>query len=603
MNWWASTGKYPVLEPLATSGDGNCLLHAASLYMWGLPDRDLILRTHLHRLLTTGLEKQRLQRRWRYLTNLRNQDAGGLTFSEEEWEFEWSEIVRIATNQPRRRPTTDSLRRYSTLRIHYESLEEIHVFAMSNVLHRPIIVVADEYVRDFKGDPFAPIYFGGIYLPMECNPLQCYKSPVILAFDSSHFSPLVAKKEPGSSKSKGRLRHLGSRQDTVMPLVTPDGSLLALPFVYDPKKRDISECWAKEKCKLGEFPDEIRTLLDTYLDIRWIQLDIGSEVQERDQEDDGSLRIPVKVPKFRFPAAVISNLGEPDYQSLLVVKYLENAHQRFEVEKERKAKIEEEKARQEEEFKKLQAKRPVPCKGEDCTMFGTIATNSLCSMCYAKYQDSETNKKSEMSTPPLSPPIRQLVSPVSSPSRKSNRTQSFSHSRQIKENDSQTDGEHITEKKWDIVLPDLPVTSTKTPLLPNQQSSQNLSETCNVETDSENLKNDSQNENSSKESQVKEIKVPPKPLLKPVPKPAPKPKPKAPTSTTVPAPPPRPFNKGYSRDSIQPIVMTHGVNIVPTTTGSRMPCKTTGCEFFGSSQHGGLCSQCYHKRNKKVTEV
>ena len=31
LNWWAKTGTCQRLWPLATSGDGNCLLHAASL--------------------------------------------------------------------------------------------------------------------------------------------------------------------------------------------------------------------------------------------------------------------------------------------------------------------------------------------------------------------------------------------------------------------------------------------------------------------------------------------------------------------------------------------------------------------------------------------
>ena len=204
--------------------------------MWGLPDNNLILRKHLHRLLTDDIKKEGIHRRWQYLTTLRNQEAGGLTFSEEEWEFEWHEIIRIATNQPRRHPTTDSLRRYSTLRPHYESLEEVHVFAMAHVLRRPIIVVADNFLRNMHGEPLAPIYFGGIYLPLECSAASCYKSPVILAYDSSHFSPLVAKKDPAVvTKGNSRLRHSASKRETVMPLVTPDGALLPILFCYDPR--------------------------------------------------------------------------------------------------------------------------------------------------------------------------------------------------------------------------------------------------------------------------------------------------------------------------------------------------------------------------------
>lgn len=39
LNWWADTGTCQRLWPLATTGDGNCLLHAASLGMWGFHDR------------------------------------------------------------------------------------------------------------------------------------------------------------------------------------------------------------------------------------------------------------------------------------------------------------------------------------------------------------------------------------------------------------------------------------------------------------------------------------------------------------------------------------------------------------------------------------
>lgn len=39
LNWWSEAGICQKLWPLATTGDGNCLLHAASLGMWGFHDR------------------------------------------------------------------------------------------------------------------------------------------------------------------------------------------------------------------------------------------------------------------------------------------------------------------------------------------------------------------------------------------------------------------------------------------------------------------------------------------------------------------------------------------------------------------------------------
>lgn len=57
----------------------------------------------------------------------------------------------------------------------YESLEEIHVFALAHVLKRPVLVVADTVLRNANGEEFAPIPFGGIYLPLECSPNECHR--------------------------------------------------------------------------------------------------------------------------------------------------------------------------------------------------------------------------------------------------------------------------------------------------------------------------------------------------------------------------------------------------------------------------------------------
>jgi hypothetical protein len=87
----------------------------------------------------------------------------------------------------------------------YESLEEIHVFVLAHVLRRPIIVVADVMLKDSNGEALAPIPFGGIYLPMECNPIHCHRSPLVLTYDAAHFSALVAMEVETSPDVKPRL--------------------------------------------------------------------------------------------------------------------------------------------------------------------------------------------------------------------------------------------------------------------------------------------------------------------------------------------------------------------------------------------------------------
>ena len=76
-----------------------------------------------------------------------------------------------------------------------ESLEEFHVFLLANILQRPIIIVSETMLHDLNGEPLSPIPFGGIYLPFECDLEKCHRSPLVLAYDSAHFSALVLMDE------------------------------------------------------------------------------------------------------------------------------------------------------------------------------------------------------------------------------------------------------------------------------------------------------------------------------------------------------------------------------------------------------------------------
>ena len=329
LNWWAATGQCPKLTPLVTSGDGNCLLHAVSLGMWGFHDRKLLLRTLLYRLLTTD-QGTGIYRRWRFQIEKRNREAGGLQFSKEEWDTEWSEIVNISSCRDRNAAddsdimdSTPNERRGSAYRPNYESLEDIHVFALAHVIRRPIIVISDTVLRGVNGEDLAPIYFGGIYLPLEYHYDSCYKSPMVLAYDSAHFSPLLSEEKKAGSKYD----RLSNRTDVIIPLVYPDGKLLPVQFMSDPKKVSVAEDEKLNKeIQDGRFPDEVMRLLETYLMIRWIQLDssgikqphcVSSEVEKW------------AFPKERFAAAKITYETQPAYQKELVSNYIDNAHKKF----------------------------------------------------------------------------------------------------------------------------------------------------------------------------------------------------------------------------------------------------------------------------------
>ncbi|XP_031634732.1 OTU domain-containing protein 7B-like [Contarinia nasturtii] len=226
LNWWADAGFCRKLWPLATTGDGNCLLHAASLAMWGFHDRKLTLRTALHSVLSSGEYKDALWRRWRFQQTRLNKQAG-FVYSEVEWVKEWEEIVCMASPEPRQ---SKSASRRRSVAINesiddnatYESLEEVHIFALAHVLRRTIIVIADTVLRDMNGEAMAPIPFGGVYLPFEIQANECYRAPLLLTYDMAHFSALVS------------MEASSEQPPPLIPLIDFENVLLPIQFCIDP---------------------------------------------------------------------------------------------------------------------------------------------------------------------------------------------------------------------------------------------------------------------------------------------------------------------------------------------------------------------------------
>lgn len=273
LNWWYESGVCRKLWPLATTGDGNCLLHAASLAMWGFHDRRLTLRRTLHDILSKEEFRDALYRRWRFQQTRLNRQAG-FVFCESEWAREWEEIVAIASPEPRRNSKggaggqgTGASRRRSLLieksldggedenAATYESLEEIHVLALAHILRRTIIVVSDVFLRDMNGEAFSPIPFGGVYLPFEVPSNECHRAPLLLAYDMAHFSALVA------------METAGDFPPALIPLVDAGNQLLPIQFCIDPG-RDFD--WREYDGADGNWvltDREHVALLKEYLDI------------------------------------------------------------------------------------------------------------------------------------------------------------------------------------------------------------------------------------------------------------------------------------------------------------------------------------------------
>ncbi|XP_058854589.1 OTU domain-containing protein 7A isoform X1 [Acipenser ruthenus] len=267
LNWWATMcTSCKRLLPLATTGDGNCLLHAASLGMWGFHDRDLVLRKSLYAMMKSGAERDALKRRWRWQQTQQNKESG-LVYTEDEWEKEWSELLKLASSEPRTHFSKNGGSGGAVDNSEdpvYESLEEFHVFVLAHVLRRPIVVVADTMLRDSGGEAFAPIPFGGIYLPLEVPPNRCHCSPLVLAYDQAHFSALVSMEQKDQQ-----------REQAVIPLTDSEHKLLPLHFAVDPGK-DWE--WGKDDSDNTKLANLILSLeaklnlLHNYMNVTWIRI-------------------------------------------------------------------------------------------------------------------------------------------------------------------------------------------------------------------------------------------------------------------------------------------------------------------------------------------
>lgn len=122
---------------------------------------------------------------------------------------------------------------------------QVHVLALAHVLRRPIIVIAETMLKDAEGVALAPIPFGGVYLPLEVSSSNCHRTPLLLAYHSAHFSPLVTVH--GHNDIGGD----DSNEGVSIPLIDPDtGQILPVLFAVDPGpdwdwidgSRDLLQC-------------------------------------------------------------------------------------------------------------------------------------------------------------------------------------------------------------------------------------------------------------------------------------------------------------------------------------------------------------------------
>ncbi|XP_069129293.1 uncharacterized protein [Argopecten irradians] len=382
------------LYPISTTADGNCLLHAVSLSLWGIEDSDQFLRTMLYLTLSEGDASlsngmsNKIQQRWKYsqdeLKKLHpsefNYDVTSMDIS-----VDWHNIVRAASDivEPGR----------SQAGTPYSTLEGVHIFTLANILKRPIIVLAERTARSVYGSSMQENSLFGIYLPMEIPPSDICKTPIVLGYSMNHFAPMVTQADSPDGQ--------GSSQN-ILPLVMEDYTNLPIRFLLREE-----ELKAGDVIKRYMHVRNIPTVSESILPIP------GVVLQHLSIHDDLDI---VRVHR-RECEQIFMNLGVSNMQPTVGGKPFVAASERVPVSSARTVIPGAPQAR----FDPVQrTNMPVstptrrntqPCVTQGCHMFGSPETGNMCSSCFNKYtiefNKQEAQKKgwnvpSEPSAPPMS---------------------------------------------------------------------------------------------------------------------------------------------------------------------------------------------------------
>ena len=170
---------------LRTDGDGDCLLHSLSLSMWGFHSRKLDhedkdpMRVLMSNLMTSIQFQQHAIPRYQVEQKAANQNLPeGFGIDDEGAETEFRQLVVQA----------------AVSRVY---LAALHVYAISQVLRRPIVVYENDPITTDENSGWK---MGGVYLPdyaRDVLGLKTCRSPLTLLYTgkgaAGHFSALVYK--------------------------------------------------------------------------------------------------------------------------------------------------------------------------------------------------------------------------------------------------------------------------------------------------------------------------------------------------------------------------------------------------------------------------
>ncbi|KAF6775190.1 hypothetical protein AHF37_05650 [Paragonimus kellicotti] len=170
INWWFIPGQKQAsrLFALWNRTAGDCLLDSVLQACWGIFDRDNVLRRTLAESLRSC--EASFYSRWRDYEAL--QAACHYILDENQCRRDWDNVL-TAASQPG------------------GALEQIHIFALSHILRRPVIVYGVKYIKNYRDEPIGIANFQGIYLPLLWDRHFCSPNPIVLGYTRGHFTALV----------------------------------------------------------------------------------------------------------------------------------------------------------------------------------------------------------------------------------------------------------------------------------------------------------------------------------------------------------------------------------------------------------------------------
>lgn len=198
------------LHALWNRSAGDCLLDSVMQSTCGVFDRDGALRRALFDSLNDA--SSHFYPRWRD-HELSTSAALQFDVCDEQLRRDWRQLLTL--NKPG------------------APLEQLHVWALTHILRRPIVIYGVKFVKSFRGETIDFARFEGVYLPMLWDSSFCSKSPLCLGYTRGHFCSLVPVQPPMSTRSvAGDNYHAVDPCSVVFyPLMSHDSKLLPVHFL------------------------------------------------------------------------------------------------------------------------------------------------------------------------------------------------------------------------------------------------------------------------------------------------------------------------------------------------------------------------------------